>query len=167
MPMLALHRLTDWPTFRHAQPLLGGLGVGDRALELWHYYRQSSAEKSPFEHIPEVGGEPEVHDARARAPGSRTARTHRRELERRAARGAGETSCGACFDSPHDTDQRRLPQLSEMRRSERRRHGLGFTTISTRRLLARPSGVALSAIERVGPKPSAVMRSLAMPRETR
>jgi hypothetical protein len=46
-------------------------------------------------------------------------------------------------------------------------HFLGCTTISTRRLLARPSGVALSPMGRPRPKPCEVIRSPAMPRETR
>jgi stearoyl-CoA desaturase (delta-9 desaturase) len=45
--------------------------------------------------------------------------------------------------------------------------GAGRTTISTRRLSARPSGDALSARDRATPSPHAVTRSAAMPRETR
>src|SRR5215216_1757082 len=43
----------------------------------------------------------------------------------------------------------------------------GSTTSSTRRLLARPSGVALSAIGRWDPSPEARILSLGMPRDTR
>jgi hypothetical protein len=46
-------------------------------------------------------------------------------------------------------------------------YGFCETTISTRRLLARPSADPLSAIDREGPKPCDVTRSAAMPRDTR
>ncbi len=46
-------------------------------------------------------------------------------------------------------------------------HFVGWITISTRRLLARPSGEALSATGRSGPKPLAMTRSGAIPWETR
>ncbi len=52
-------------------------------------------------------------------------------------------------------------------RARRTRYLSGWTTISTRRLLARPSAVALSATGRLEPRPTALILSAGMPRLTR
>lgn len=64
MPTIALHRLTDWPTFRHLQPLLTELGIGGAILDSWHFfYAESSVEEYPFTHIPKVGAATEHNEA--------------------------------------------------------------------------------------------------------
>ncbi|HEY1956104.1 MAG TPA: hypothetical protein VGH28_10830 [Polyangiaceae bacterium] len=64
MATIVLHRLTDWPTFRHVRPLLDALGIGAEALERWHFfYAEDAIAKSPFGGIREVGGQPEHEEA--------------------------------------------------------------------------------------------------------
>lgn len=64
MATIALHQLTDWPTFRHVRPLLESLGVTKAALECWHYfYDEEAVAKSPFAGLKEAAGDADHEQA--------------------------------------------------------------------------------------------------------
>ena len=71
-------------------------------------------------------------------------------------RRSGPQSCDGHWAAEHRT---RVPSAAQPRGFET----LGLTTISTRRLMARPSGVSFDAIGRSSPRPAARMLLVGMP----
>ncbi len=59
MGTIVLHRLADWPVYRHLAPLLARLELGGDSLERVHYaFTQEVVGDNPFSAIPEEGGVP-------------------------------------------------------------------------------------------------------------
>lgn len=62
MSVVVLHRLTDWPVFRHLRPLLAALGAPEEVLGWWHYFYAKEQVTDPFVNLPEPPTPPDVEE---------------------------------------------------------------------------------------------------------